>query len=435
MPEKFDVIVVGAGLSGLSAAYTMAKKGLNVVVIERGVQAGGKNVMGGVLYRQPTAEVFPEFWKEAPIERPVVEQNLWVFADDAAIKTGHRAKEWATPPYNAFTVLRAKFDAWLGQQVVKAGALIVAETTVTEILRDGRGRAVGVRTNRPDGDLLANIVILADGAVSLLGEQLGLHPRWKPNQLALAVKEVLQPAGKSDERAKIIDERFGLAPGEGMTIEMYGAITQGMVGTAFLYTNKDSISFGIGALLSDFVEYKNNPYALLQQARQHPALAPLLADMEPREYAAHLIPEGGYNAVPPLYHEGLLIVGDAAQLCNGIHREGSNLAVTSGKLAGEVAADAHQAGDFSARVLSVYDARLRESFVMKDLLKYRHASHYMESNRRMLGRYPGLINQMATEFLTVDSVPKRDKQWKLFGMVGNKLQLAADLWGMFKVVK
>jgi electron transfer flavoprotein-quinone oxidoreductase len=435
VPEKFDVIVVGAGLAGLSAAYTMAQQGLNVIVIERGDAPGSKNVMGGVLYRQPTAAVFPDFWKTAPLERPVVEQHLWLLSEDSALKTGHRSKEWSQEPYNAFTVLRAKFDAWLGQQVTAAGALIVPSTTVLDLLRDGRGRVIGVRTNRPDGDLLADIVILADGAVSLLGERLGLHPKWKADQLALAVKEVLAPPGKADERAKWIESRFGLAAGEGLTIEIYGAPTQGMVGTAFLYTNKDSLSLGVGALLADYAAHGQNPHALLQQVKTHPALAPLLADCEAREYAAHLIPEGGYDAVPPLFADGVLVVGDAGQLCNGIHREGSNLAVTSGKLAGDTAVAAHKTGDFSAATLRAYDTRLRETFVIKDLQKYRHATQYMEHNRRFFTFYPDLANRMATEFITVDSTPKRAKQWKLWQMAGDKLQIARDLWGLFKVVK
>jgi electron transfer flavoprotein-quinone oxidoreductase len=435
VPEKFDAIVVGAGLAGLSAAYTMAAKGMKVIAIERGDYSGSKNVMGGILYRQPTAEVFPEFWKEAPLERPIVEQGMWVLTEDSAVKAAHRSAEWAKEPYNAFSVLRGRFDAWLGQKVAAPGALIVPGTTVTELLRDGRGQVIGVRTNRPDGDLLADIVVLADGAVSLVGEQMGLHHKWQSNQVALAVKEVLAPQGKSDERAKIIDQRFGLAPGQGLTIEMYGALTNGMVGTAFLYTNKDTLSFGVGALLSDFVEFKENPYALLQAAKQHPALAPYLEGCEPREYCAHLIPEGGYDAIPQLYGNGYLIAGDAAQLCNGIHREGSNLAVTSGKLAAEAALAAHNAGDFSAKRLGAYDATLRETFVMKDLMKYRKASRHMEKNRQFFTKYPTMLNDMATEFLTVDSVPKREKQWKLWKMAGSKLKIATDMLGMFKVVK
>jgi len=433
--EKFDTIVVGAGLAGLSAAYVMAQQGMKVAVIERGDYPGSKNVMGGILYRQPTEAVFPEFWKEAPVERAIVEQNLWLFSNDSLLKGGHRSAAWAQEPYNCYSVLRGRFDAWLGQKVSGAGALIITGTTVTDLLRDGRGRVFGVRTSRSDGDLLADVVILADGAISLLGERLGQHPRWRSNQVALAVKEVLAPPGKADERAQIIESRFGLLPGQGLTIEGYGSITHGMVGTAFLYTNKDTISFGVGALLSDFVAFKENPHALLQAARQHPALQPWLADCEPREYCAHLIPEGGYDAMPPLYADGVMIVGDAAQLCNGIHREGSNLAVTSGKIAAEVAALAHEKGDFSAKTLAEYDTRLRQSFVIKDLMKYRKASHFLEKNRHMLTKYPEMLNSMATEFMTVDSVPKREKQWKLWKMAGNKLKIVKDMLGMLRVVK
>ena len=435
MPEKFDAIVVGAGLAGLAAAYTMAGRGMNVAVVERGDYPGSKNVMGGVLYRQPTAEVFPEFWREAPLERAIVEQDIWVLSEDAAVKTGHRAQAWAAEPHNAYTVLRAKFDKWLAQKVEGAGVLVIPGTTVVDLLKDGRGRVIGLRTNRPEGDLLANIVILADGAVSLLGEKLGLHPRWTSRQLALAVKEVLAPPGKRDERARLIEQRFGLRPGEGLTIEMYGAVTQGMVGTAFLYTNTDTLSFGVGALLADYAEFNENPHALLQHAKQHPALAPLLDDCEPREYAAHLIPEGGYDAVPTLSADGVMVVGDAAQLCNGIHREGSNLALTSGKLAGETALEAYANSDFSAHALSAYDARLHRSFVMQDLRKYRKATRYMEHHRRLLGRYPELVNRLATEFFTVDSVPKREKQGTLWRKAGNKLAILNDMLGFLKVVK
>lgn len=291
MPEKFDVIVVGAGLAGLSAAYVMAQKGLKVAVIERGDYPGAKNVMGGIIYRQPTQEVLGEFWKDAPLERPIIEQDMWVFSGDSVVKAGHRSKEWGQAPYMAYSVLRGRFDEWLGRKVSDAGALVIPGTTVVEVLKDSRGRICGVRTNRPDGDLLSDLVILADGAISLVGERLGLHKRWESSQIAVAVKQVLAPPGKADERAREIERRFSLAPGQGMTVEMYGSLTKGMVGTAFLYTNKDTLSFGLGAPVSDMAEKQGNPHEMLQEARQHPALAPYLDGCEVRNIPRTLSPK------------------------------------------------------------------------------------------------------------------------------------------------
>ena len=90
MPEKFDVIVVGAGPAGTSCAYVCAKNGLNVLLIERGEYPGSKNVMGGVLYRKQMEELIPEFWKEAPLERPVIEQRFWMMDKESAVQFGYK---------------------------------------------------------------------------------------------------------------------------------------------------------------------------------------------------------------------------------------------------------------------------------------------------------------------------------------------------------
>src|SRR5690606_28643359 len=141
--------------------------------------------------------------------------------------------EWGEAPYNNFTVLRAKFDQWFANKAVEQGALLVNETVVTECIVED-GRVVGVRTDRPDGDVYADVVVLADGVNSLLAKSLGFHKEFRPDEVALATMEVL----KLDK--KIIEERFNLEADQGCTIEMIGDATKGILGTAWLYTNKDS---------------------------------------------------------------------------------------------------------------------------------------------------------------------------------------------------
>lgn len=428
--EKFDSIVVGAGPAGMSAAYLMAKAGLEVLLIERGDYAGAKNVMGGILYRQPTERVLPDFVKQAPLERPIVEQQLWVLSSDSAMKVGHRNPAWGPEP-QAFSVSRAKFDKWFARQCQQAGVLLATETTVDEVIKRG-DRIVGVRAGREEGDLYADVVVAADGVNSLLSKQAGLHPEWKPAQVALSVKEVISLPKEE------IEARFNIGEDEGATIELVGAATAGMVGTAFIYTNKDCLSVGLGALLADFARERLNPNDVLEQLKAHPAVQPLVRGGVVREYQAHLIPEAGYRQLPPLYAEGMLVVGDAAMLVNGIHREGSNLAMISGKLAAETVIEAKRKGDFSARTLSAYRERLEESFVLKDLKKYAGANQFFESHPHFFQLYPEMANQAASRFLAVDSIPKRRKQKEILGYLRSRRSLwgmARDAFGAFRALR
>ena len=133
-----------------------------------------------------------------------------------------------------------------------------------------------------------------------------------------------------------IEARFNLKGDEGVVIEAAGTISKGMAGMGFIYTNKESISLGIGCLVSDFAENQAcRPTSCSKRSSGILSVAPLIAGSEVKEYAAHLIPEGGYKAVPQLFGDGWVIVGDAAQLNNAVHREGSNLAMISGRIAGE----------------------------------------------------------------------------------------------------
>ena len=241
--EKFDAIVVGAGPAGSSAACLLAREGLSVALIERGDFPGSKNVMGGILYRQPTEEILPDFWREAPLERHIIETQAWVLTERAAFKAAHRHLAFDEEPYNAFSVLRARFDKWMGRQVRDAGVLVIPETVVESAIMDAE-RVVGVRTGRPDGDLYADVVIAADGVNSLLAQNAGLRKELPPDEVALAVKEVIALPRET------IEARFNVTGDQGVTIELYGDATWGMVGTAFIYTNRDSLSIGCGALIS-----------------------------------------------------------------------------------------------------------------------------------------------------------------------------------------
>lgn len=430
MSEKFDVIVVGAGPAGTSCAYECAKAGLNVIQIERGEYPGAKNVMGGVLYRKQMEDVIPEFWKEAPVERPVIEQRLMMLDKESAITIGYKGLEFAREPYNAFTVLRSKFDQWFASKAVEQGSLLITETVVLEVIVED-GRVIGVRTDRPDGEVYADVVVLADGVNSLLGKQLGFHKELRPDEVALAVMEVINlPAER-------IEERFNLEPNQGCTYEIFGDGTNGILGTAFIYTNKESINIGVGAMLSGMIRERLRPHDLLDRLKSHPLIRPLIKGGEPQEYLAHLIPEGGFRSIPKIVGNGVLVVGDAAQFVNGVHREGSNMAMTSGRLAAETIIMAKEAGDFSENMLDSYRIKVLDSFIGKDLKKYEDI-HLFEKNPQYFKEYLPALNRAASEFFTVDGTPKKEKQKKMLQLMTqskSKLKVINDLYKAWRVMR
>ncbi len=431
MSERFDCIIVGAGPAGISCAYELAKGGAKVLLLERGEYPGSKNVMGGVLYRKMMEDVIPDFYKEAPLERPIVEQRFMMMDKESAVTFGYKGMEWGKEPYNNFTVLRAKFDQWFASKAVEQGALLVNETVVTECIVENE-KVVGVRTDRPDGDVYADVVVLADGVNSLLAKSLGFHKEYKPDEVALATMEIL----KFDK--KVIEDRFNLEPNQGCTIELFGDATKGILGTGFLYTNSNSLSIGVGTLLSGLIKHKIRPHELLDYVKNHPMIRPYLHGGEQQEYLAHLIPEGGYKSMGKVVGNGVIVVGDAAQLVNAIHREGSNLAMTSGRYAAETILKAMEIGDYSEATLDQYRVNLMASFVGQDMKKYKDSTHHFDKFPQYFDQYIPMMNRAASQMFTVDGTSKWDKQkkiWKDIGSPKEKIKIARDMYRAWKVMK
>jgi electron transfer flavoprotein-quinone oxidoreductase len=428
--ERFDAIVVGAGPSGNAAAYTMAREGLNVLQIERGEYSGSKNVQGAILYADALEKIIPDFRDDAPLERHVVEQRIWTMDDKSHTGMHYRSDDFNEEKPNRYTILRAQFDKWFSAKVRQAGATLLCETTVTELVKDVSGRVIGVRTDRGGVPIMADVVVLAEGVNGLVGQRSGLRPEIAPENVALAVKEMhFLPR-------ETIEARFNLTGNEGVVIEAMGTITCGMTGTGFLYTNEESISVGIGCIVSDFAESGVTPYGLLEAFKNHPSIRPLLAGSECKEYAAHLIPEGGYRAMPKLVGDGWIVVGDAGQFVNAVHREGSNLAMTTGRIAGETITWLRRCREPATSAnLAEYERRLADTFVMKDLKKYRGIPQLLDHNKgNFLSLYPRLISNAMQTWFRVDGVDKQTKEREIFrsfrtgrtlrGMVGDAFRLA-----------
>lgn len=398
MKNKTEVIVVGGGPAGICAAITIARAGKKVVLIERGSFSGSKNMFGGAIYAQPTREIFPNFEESAPLERKTAVHKYIMCTEEESVSATYQSKD---DNANSYSVIRSKFDRWMAQEAQKEGVVLVTETVVKELIVK-ENKVVGVKTELEE--YFADLVIVADGVNSLLAKQIGLRKQIKPQDVALGVKEVIK---LNKEK---IEERFNLADGEGAIYEVFGGPMLGQLGLGYVYTNKETVSIGLGISLETLAEEKIKPYELLDKMKAHPALAPLIKDGELVEYSAHLIPEGGYKKVPKLYSDGVLLAGDSAMLVNNLHWEGTNLAMISGKLAGETAIVALDKGDFSANTLSLYQKKMENSFIIKDLKSYKDLMNIVHHRAKSyLGYYPHKIAGFFKMFTTVDSIPKRKK--------------------------
>ena len=399
---SFDVIVVGAGLSGSAAAAIAARGGLKVAVIERGQNPGSKNYFGGALYTHSLLEIYPDLWdRKPPLERPVTETGFWFLSKDGLVKATVQGGKVNSKPIDAYVALRAKFDAWWAEQAQKEGAFIIPKTLVVDFIREN-GKVVGVKTDRAEGNIYAPVVIITEGVNNLLTQKLGLAKHdIKGDSAALAVKQLISIPSST------INSRFGLTDNDhGAALSVMGDVSMGLPGLGFLYTGVDCVSIGVGVTLEALREAHIKPYELLQRYMNHPMIAPLLAGGRLMEYGAHIIPEGGWKDMPQLYTDGVLVAGDAASMVNALHWEGTNMAIVAGKTAAETAIEAHQKKDFSAQSLSSYRARLDKRFIMKDLHQYRNLSHFLKTHPDFMAIYPTFLNDALGMFFTGFGKPK-----------------------------
>ncbi|MDF3829259.1 MULTISPECIES: FAD-dependent oxidoreductase [unclassified Pseudocitrobacter] len=401
--DIFDAIIVGAGLAGSVAALVLAREGADVLVIERGNSAGAKNVTGGRIYAHSLERIIPGFAEIAPVERRITHEKLAFMTEKGAMTMDYLNADEASASQVSYSVLRSKFDAWLMAQAEEAGAQLITGIRVDNVVqRDGK--VVGVEA---DGDILeAKVVILADGVNSLLAEKLGMAKRVDAANVAVGVKELIE-LPKS-----VIEDRFQLQGNEGAACLFAGSPTDGLMGGGFLYTNEDTLSLGLVCGLHHLKDAKKSVPQMLEDFKQHPAVAPLIAGGKMVEYSAHVVPEAGMNMQPELIGDGVLIAGDAAGMCMnlGFTIRGMDLAVAAGEAAAKAVLSAKQNNDFSRNGLASYRQHL-DNGPMRDMRMYQRLPAFLD-NPRMFTRYPEMVVGVARDLFTIDGsapVPMRKK--------------------------
>ena len=255
------------------------------------------------MYSHALNRIFPDFWEEAPVGRPVAREVLTFLDGDRSVSVQCQDLAWTKPPVHSFTLLRAEFDAWLASKAEEAGAMLACNIRVDELLRED-GKVVGIRAG--EDEMMADVVIAADGVNSILAQQAGLARIPAPRQVATGFKQIIElPAGS-------IEQRFQLPEGLGAAQLFVGDCTKGLAGGGFLYTNKDSVSLGLVVNVEALQQGEFKTPELLEDFKANPHVAPFIEGGTVAEYSAHLIPEAGFAMMPQLFTDGFLVAGDAA---------------------------------------------------------------------------------------------------------------------------
>jgi electron transfer flavoprotein-quinone oxidoreductase len=411
LQPEYDVIVVGAGPAGSAAALTLARKGVNVLMLDKARIPGERSMTGGVIYGDFPGDwglisLVPDFESTAPLERRIISHEVVVLGapDYKAGKSRYyRLSKTSLPARVGFlplsfetghdyTVLRRPFDRWFASLATQAGAMLSTETTAMGLLKDGDS-VVGVRT--PTEELTSKLVIDASGVTSTLVAESGLREKLSPRQLYHGIKRIyrLDPG--------TIEKRFRARPGEGRAVFFLGEFMHEIGGGAFIYTNKDTLSVGLVVSLDSLIRRTTEHFDqvgklldVLDEFEAHPMVAELLDGATAEEYSAHNIPKGYKAILKRPYADGYLVAGDAlgSFVKIGPMIDGMRRAVTSGMMAATTYLEASSSGSYRSRNLSRYRELLtpiyedvnrsgRDSFVSESSFTYHTLPRIMFATR------------------------------------------------------
>ncbi len=321
--SQYDVVIVGAGCAGLTAAIGLAKAGFRVAVVEAAAYPGAENWSGCVYFCENLAH--PDILGPAGVEALAWERRLverGFFASDGHSLLGMRYRD-PDAFRHCYTVLRPIFDHHLGQLALQHGVTLLNETTAESLIRGhesptrGHGaRVIGVATNR--GPLYADLVYLAEGDASHLVTKEGYErysdPRDAPKFLQ-GIKQIIDlPPGA-------VEEIFGVGSEEGVAYEMLlrnGTLAGKSVHLnmgGFLYTNRQSLSVGLVLPADNLHEhFAGDPNLLIEWFENLPALRPWLKAGTRGVFGAKIIRGGGAKDIPTLIDDGLAVGGAASAI-------------------------------------------------------------------------------------------------------------------------
>ena len=341
MENKYDVIVVGAGPAGSTAAYSAAAAGASVLVIDRRRELGVPVQCGEAL----AEDVLKELRIEPDPRWAVCRTNAVKIVSPSGIEV--RIAERSVTGKVGYILDRKVFDKFLAMRAAREGAEILVNTYVNGLITEN-GHPAGVRTTGAwgKGEFRGKVIIAADGVGSRIGRWVGIKTALKLEDIESGIQ--FQMVGVKPEDTSLMEFYFGsgIAPG----------------GYAWFFPKgEDTANVGLGVLGS---RADRRPVEYL---REFVRKMPHISCGKVVEVNAGGVPVSG--PLKQTVKENVMLVGDAARQVNPLTGGGIDSAMRAGTIAGEVAAKAVDEGDTSEKRLMEYEKRWREA-IGKRLEKY-----------------------------------------------------------------
>ncbi len=404
---EFDVVIVGAGPAGLSAACRVMQlaqeneREITVCVVEKGSEVGAHTLSGAVLEPHALNELFPN-WKEmgAPLKTEVTGDNFFFYTSGTgAIKLPNFLIPKPTHNEGNYIVSMGNVCRWLAEQAEGLGVEVYPGFAASEVLFHDDGRVKGIATGdmgisaegeqkdsyMPGMELHAKYTLFAEGCRGHLGKQLIKHFKLDegkdPQHYGIGIKEIWEiPAEKHQEGLVVHGLGWPLSE-------------SGSSGGAFLYHAENNQVY-IG-LITD-LNYSNphvSPFEEFNRWKHHPETLKYLEGGSRLSYGARAIAKGGLNSLPKMHFPGGLLIGCDAGTLNSVKIKGNHTAMKSGLVAAEAVVEAVLQGDDAPADLASFAGKIENSWLHDELYTTRNFSGFMHKFGFMIGSAMVWIDQ------------------------------------------